>query len=90
MFESQPFCQFVIGLAFRGTSQKLEFCFLLVDQSGVCITNWTGCTGYNGISLAHIIFALSYAKPELLSIDTSMTLAHLQQHYQGQGSRPGI
>ena len=74
MFESQPFHQFAIGLAFQGTSQKLEFCSLLVDRSGVCITNWTGCTGYNGISIAHIIFALSYAKPELLGIDTSMTL----------------
>ena len=74
MFEAQPFRRFVIGLAFRGTSQKLEFCFLLVDRSGVCITSWTGCTGYDGISLARIIFALSYAKPELLGIDTSMTI----------------
>ena len=75
MFEAQPFCQFVISLAIWGIfSKKLEFCFLLVNQSGVCVTGWKSCSGYEGISLACIIFALSYAKPELLGIDTSMTI----------------
>jgi hypothetical protein len=75
MFEAQPFRRFAVGLAIRGTfSKKLEFCFLLVDRSGVCITEWQLCSGYEGISLARIIFALSYAKPELLGIDTSMTM----------------
>ena len=75
MFEAQPFRRFAIGLAVRGThAKKLEFCFLLVDRSGVCETEWKRCTGYDGISFARIIFALSYAKPELLGIDTSMTM----------------
>jgi hypothetical protein len=75
MFEAQPFRRFAVGLAVRGTSaKKLEFCFLLVDRSGVCITDWSQFSGYDGISLARIIFALSYAKPELLGIDTSMTM----------------
>jgi hypothetical protein len=75
MFEAQPFRRFAIGLAVRGiTVKKLEFCFLMVDRSGVCLTDWKECAGYDGISLARIIFALSYAKPELLGIDTSMTI----------------
>jgi hypothetical protein len=75
MFEAQPFRRFAIGLAVRGTiAKKLVFCFLLVDRSGVCSTDWKECAGYDGISLARIIFALSYAKPELLGIDTSMTI----------------
>jgi|SRR5882762_3231320 len=75
MFEAQPFRRFAIGLAVRGTAlKKLEFVFLLVDRSGVCITEWTPCSGYDGINLARIVFALSYAKPELLGIDTSMTM----------------
>ena len=75
MFEAQPFRRFAIGLAVRGSrDKKLEYCFLLVDRSGVCITEWKQCTGYDGISLARIIFALSYAKPELVGIDTSMEI----------------
>ena len=75
MFEAQPFRRFAIGLAFRGTTtKKLEFCFMLVDRSGVCTTEWTSFTGYDGIGLARIIFALFYAKPEVLGIDTSMTI----------------
>lgn len=32
MFEVQPFRQFAMGLAFRGTSaKKVEYCFLLID-----------------------------------------------------------
>jgi Fungal protein kinase len=78
MFEAQPFRRFAIGLAVRGISvKKLEFCFLMVDRSGLCVTNWKECAGYDGISLARIIFALSYAKPELLGVDTSMTIDHL-------------
>lgn len=75
MFETQPFRRFALGLAFRGSIQtKLEFCFLLIDRSGVCGTPWTECNSYGGISVARIIFALSYAKPELLGVDTSMEI----------------
>lgn len=75
MFEAQPFRRFAIGLAIRGCSdKKYEFCFTLVDRSGLCTTEWKECRGYDGINLARIIFALSYAKPELLGIDTSMTV----------------
>jgi Fungal protein kinase len=75
IFEAQPFRQFAIALAIWGTlSKRLEFCFLLVNLSDVCITEWEPCASYEGISLARIIFALCYAKPELLSIDTSMTI----------------
>lgn len=75
MFEAQPFRRFAIGLAFRGTTAKgVEFCFVLVDRSGVCITHWTNIDGYGGIKLARIIFALIYGKPALLGIDTSMTI----------------
>jgi protein kinase-like protein len=75
MFEAQPFRRFAIGLALRGASvKKLEFCFLLVDRSGICSVGWKPCTGYDGICLARIVFALSYAKPELLGVDTSMTV----------------
>ena len=75
MFEAQAFRRFAIGLAIRGTSTKksFEYCFLLVDRSGVCLAGWNNCTGYDAIGLVRIIFALSYAKPELLGIDTSMT-----------------
>lgn len=73
MFEAQPFCQFAISLAFRGAGESVEYCFMLVNHAGIWLTGWTNISGYEGITLAHIIFALSYAKPELLSIDTSMT-----------------
>lgn len=74
MFEAQPFRRFAIGLAIRGIiSKRVEYCFVLVDRSGACIMPWSGLESYDGINLARIIFALSYAKPELLGVDTSMT-----------------
>ena len=78
MFETQPFRRFAISLAIRGTiTKKLEFSFLLVDRSGVCVTEWTELTSYDAIGFARIIFALSYAKPELLGFDSSMTTDRL-------------
>ena len=76
MFESQPFRRFVIGLLFRGATSNndAEFCFMLVDRAGVCRTHWAPISGYDAIDLARIVFALSYAKPEFLGIDTSMTV----------------
>ncbi len=75
MFEAQPFRQFVIGLAFRGnTAKKVEYCLLLIDRSGACITDWTEISGFGGVQLARIVYALSYAKPGVLGIDPSMTL----------------
>jgi len=73
MFESQPFRWFAIGLALRGTTAT-EFSFVLVNQGGVCRTNWAHISGYDAFNLAHIVFALSYTKPEFLSVDTSMTV----------------
>ena len=75
MFKAQAFRWFAISLAIRGTSTKnfFEYCFLLVDRSGVCLTGWNNCTGYDAIGLVHIVFALFYTKPELLGIKTSMT-----------------
>lgn len=74
MFEAQPFRRFVIGLALRGTGDNVEFCFVLVDRAGVCVTEWYKISGYEGISLARIVFALSYTSPEVLGVDTSMTI----------------
>jgi hypothetical protein len=74
MFEAQPFHRFAIGLAFRGAGESVEYCFMMVDRAGVCLTGWTNIAGYEGLNLARIIFALSYARPELLSIDPSMTI----------------
>jgi hypothetical protein len=50
----------------------MEFSFVLVDRAGVCLTFWTGIAGYAAIDLTRIVFALSYACPEVLSIDISM------------------
>ena len=74
MFEAQPFRQFAIGLAFRGTGKHVEYCFMMVDRAGVRLTRWTNIARYEGLNLARIIFALSYARPELLGIDPSMTI----------------
>jgi len=74
MFEAQPFRRFAIGLAFRGAGESVEYCFMMVDRAGVCLTGWTNIAGYEGLNLARIIFALSYARPELLGIDPSMTI----------------
>jgi hypothetical protein len=76
MFEAQPFRRFALGLALRGrtTNPNAEFSFVLVDRAGVCLTNWTGIAGYGAINLSRIVFALSYAHPEVLGIDTSMTV----------------
>ncbi len=75
MFETQPFRRFVLALAIRGTNAKsLSFCFFMIDRAGVCTSDWQSCMGYNCVALARIIFALSYAKPELLGVDTSMTI----------------
>lgn len=75
MFETQPFRRFVVALAIRGTNAKsLSFCFFLIDRSGVCISDWLPCIGYNCVVLARIVFALIYAKPETLGFDTSMTI----------------
>ncbi|KAF8878790.1 hypothetical protein CPB84DRAFT_1852271 [Gymnopilus junonius] len=77
MFEAQPFCRFAIGLALHGrsTDSKLpQFCFVLVDRAGVCLTNWANISGYEAITLTCIVFRLSYTSPDVLSIDTSMTV----------------
>ena len=74
MFETQPFRRFAIGLALRGTGNNVEFCFVLVDRAGVCLTNWTPISQYEAISFARIVFGLSYASPKFLGIDTSMTV----------------
>ena len=79
MFESQPFRRFAIGLVLRGATSNnaVEFCFVLVDRAGVCRTNWAPISGYDALNFARIVFALSYAKPEFLGIDTSMTVDFL-------------
>ena len=74
MFETQPFRRFAMGLALRGTGDDVEFCFMLVDRAGVCRTNWVPISGYEAIDLACIVFGLSYASPQSLGIDTSMTV----------------
>jgi hypothetical protein len=74
MFETQPFRRFAIGLALRGTGDRAEFCFMLVDRAGVCLTSWALISGYDAISLIRIVFGLSYASPKFLGIDTSMTV----------------
>jgi hypothetical protein len=75
MFEAQAFRRFAFGLAIRGTrATKFEFCLMLVDRSGACLAGWHKGTGYDAIGLVRILFALSYAKPEVLGIDTSMTI----------------
>jgi hypothetical protein len=76
MFESQPFRRFAIGLVLRGIPSKntAEFSFTLVDRAGSCRTDWVPISGYDALNLARIVFALSYAKPKFLGIDTSMTV----------------
>jgi len=75
MFEAQPFRRFVLGLVLRGrTTANAEFSFILVDRAGVCLSEWTTIAGYGAIDLARIVFALSFARPEVLGIDTSMTI----------------
>ena len=74
MFEAQPFRRFAIGLALRGTGDSAEFCFMLVDRAGVCLTSWALIAGYEAINLTCIVFGLSYASPKFLGIDTSMTV----------------
>ena len=73
VFEAQPHRQFVIGMAIRGTAAtSLDYSFLLIDRSGVCVTLWQPCSGYDGINFARIIFALCYGAPELVGVDTTM------------------
>lgn len=73
MFQAQPFRRYAIGLAFRG-DRDFEFSFLLIDRAGLCLTEWCRGVEYYGIGLARIIFALAYASPEVLGVDTSMTI----------------
>ncbi|KAF8156255.1 hypothetical protein BJ912DRAFT_1070634 [Pholiota molesta] len=51
-----------------------SFVSWLIDRSGVCSTPFMDCTSYPAVSLARIVFALSYAKPELLGVDTTMAI----------------
>ena len=46
----------------------------MVDQAGVCLSEWTTIAGYEAIDLARIVFALIFARLEVLGIDTSMTV----------------
>jgi len=73
MFESQPFRRFATALILRGKDSP-EFSFLLIDRAGICQTHWVPISGYGAINLARIVFALSYAKPQFLGIDTAMTV----------------
>lgn len=75
MFEAQAFRRFAIGLAFRGNSKEgIEYCFVYVDRSGTCISQWESIEGYGGARLAKIIFGLTYAMPEVLGFDPTMTI----------------
>lgn len=58
----------------HGTHDSAEFCFMLVNQAGVCLTSWASISGYESISLICIVFGLFYASPKFLDIDTSMTV----------------
>jgi hypothetical protein len=52
----------------------MEFSFILVDRAGVCLSEWTTIAGYGAIDLTCIVFTLSFTRPEVLGIDTLMTV----------------
>lgn len=54
--------------------KTIEYCFFMIDRAGLCRIDWTECTGYQAIAFARIVFALTFAPPEVLGVDTSMTL----------------
>lgn len=75
MLEAQPFRRFTISLAFRlGEKKATEFCVILVDRAGVCQTSWMNLWGYEAVGLCRVVYALAFASPEVIGVDTTMTV----------------
>jgi hypothetical protein len=77
MFEAQPFRKFVLGLGFHGDGDKLQFFVVLVDRAGVQYTDSHRIAGFNGLDFGRILFGLAYAHPEVIGVDTKMTIDRL-------------
>ncbi len=54
--------------------KKSNIVFYSLIDLAHAITDWTEISGFGGVQLARIVYALSYAKPEVLGIDPSMTI----------------
>ena len=73
MFESQPYRRYVIALAFV-KKEKPTWTLILVDRSGVISTQQFDFTSYNGITLAKVLYCLSFGSVRSIGIDETMTL----------------
>lgn len=74
MFESQPYRRFVIALAFIKKDNIPTWTLVFVDRSGVISTGQFGFTSLNGITLAMVIYCLSFGGLHGIGIDESMIL----------------
>ena len=74
MFESQPYRRYVIALAFIKKEKSITWTLILVDQSGVISTKHFDFTSYNGITLAMVLYCLSFGSVRSIGIDETMTL----------------
>lgn len=74
MFESQPYRRYVIALAFIKKEKSTTWTLILVDRSGVISTNHFEFTTFNGVTLAMVLYCLSFGNVRSIGIDETMTL----------------
>jgi hypothetical protein len=77
MFESQPFRRYVIALGFFGQPQAAKWALVLVDRSGVVSSSKFPLQGPGGVTLAQVLYCLSFARPHHIGIDETMTICKL-------------
>ena len=74
VFEGQPFRRFVVALCFFGPLNSPRWALVMVDWSGVVSTQRFEFHGLDGITLAQVLYTLSFGRPEDIGIDETMTV----------------
>jgi hypothetical protein len=74
MFESQPFRRYVVALGFFGPEEQRRWALVLVDRSGVVSSSQFSLNGGDGITLARVLWVLSFGDPTYIGIDETMAV----------------
>lgn len=75
MFETQSYRRFVLALGFfQFEPTKSQWALILIDRSGVISTMRFECGGMGGITLAFVLYLLSFSRSRYIGVDESMKI----------------
>jgi hypothetical protein len=80
IFDSQLHRRYILGLGFCGKGADVMYFFTLIDRVGAVQTKPAHLKGYDALTLARIIFALTFGSEELLGVDTRVTINRSTGH----------